>query len=243
METIFKELKGGSSTSMITSEVEFELGMQVEEEFHNEINPINGQVEKGNKLLRFFKTIYQSKLKKESKIPIVICKYEMLGIRDNYKTDTAVESDYDDEEDDDSLPTKHSPTSYYFTSTKKRKSPSNVSKKMDKNYTQSYQNANAFHFSSTAATNSGANAAMVASKVNALTSPSIQHGFGANLNGNIAAAGGGNNNRNGGGFLGSRKQPNLAVATKNYNVVAANENDFEDATDGVENMYEDDSLL
>ena len=69
METIFKQMKGGSSHSMITSEVEFDLGMQVEEEFHNEALP-HGKVEKGNKLLRFFKTVYHNKMGKREKFPL-----------------------------------------------------------------------------------------------------------------------------------------------------------------------------
>ena len=68
METIFKAMKNGAGDSVISSEVEFELGMQVEEEFHNEVIG-RGKLEKGNKLLRFFKDYYRSKTRRREKIP------------------------------------------------------------------------------------------------------------------------------------------------------------------------------
>ena len=249
METIFKQLKGGTSNSMISSEVEIELGMQVEEEFHNEVNT-QGKVEKGNKLLRFFKTIYHNKMGKKEKIPIVVCKYEMLGIRDNYKTDTAVDSDYDDENESvfDFSPRSSntiSPT-FIFPKAKKRKSPPNVRK--SRGYSSSYENANAIHFASVAATNAEQHAARAASDVAAFTTSS--HASAKNSFGGLAARGAvGGRSRNlqkrtsSDGHVYMQKGfgvvPNtLNVRTQSF-VTAEDQEDYDDAHDEVENMNED----
>ena len=70
METIFKQLKGGTSNLMILSEVEIELGMQVDEEFHNEVNT-QGRVEKGDKLLCFSKQSTTIRWEKKKKFPLL----------------------------------------------------------------------------------------------------------------------------------------------------------------------------
>ena len=97
MEKVIKSLKGGTFDATISSVVDFDLGMQVEEQFHNQPIAMN-QVEKGNQLLRFFKDTYNRKRNKRENIPILIAKYEMMGIRDNYKNATTVDEDYEDED-------------------------------------------------------------------------------------------------------------------------------------------------
>jgi hypothetical protein len=96
IDSAIKHLKNGSGNAMVSCEVNFALGMQVEEQFHNETLP-KGKIEKGNKILRFFKQFHRSRSGNVEKIPIAICKFEMMGIRDNYKNATA-DSDYDDDE-------------------------------------------------------------------------------------------------------------------------------------------------
>jgi len=167
METIFKRLKNGTSNSVISSEVEFDLGMQVEEEFHNEIiGP--GRLEKGNKLLRFFKRI-QRRTGTTEKIPIVVCKFEMIGVRDNYKTDDAVDSDYDDGEEEEGIYKERLPVAH--NRNKKRKSPTAAATRKpreDMEMKNAFSTADAVFKSNLAAVNAEEEAARAAAQVAAL---------------------------------------------------------------------------
>jgi len=99
IETKLKELKNGSVDSPVTSEIDIKLGMQVEEQFFNEPLRVGNRVvhEKGNKLMRFFKSVLRSRDGTVDQVPIVIGKYEMMGIRDNYQNLSTYDSDYDDD--------------------------------------------------------------------------------------------------------------------------------------------------
>ena len=98
IESIVKKLKLGSSSSMVSSTIEFDLGMQVEEQLHNEtfINRGVSELEKGNKMIRFFKVIMNRRTGQKEKLPIIVQKFEMMGIRDNYRNDSTTEMEFDD---------------------------------------------------------------------------------------------------------------------------------------------------
>lgn len=100
MEKVIKAMKGGTFDAVITSVVDFNLGMRVEEQLYNE--PLGrAKIAKGNKLLRFSKRIFNGKKSTTEDIPILIAKYEMMGIKDhNYKNCSTTESDYEDEEEE-----------------------------------------------------------------------------------------------------------------------------------------------
>ena len=96
MEKVIKGLKGGSFERTIYSVVDVDLGMKVEEQLHNE--PIGkGQVEKGNKVLRFANKVYNHKMNRAENVPILVTKYEMMGHKDSYRTISTADSDYEDE--------------------------------------------------------------------------------------------------------------------------------------------------
>ena len=100
MEKVIKAMKGGTFDAVITSIVDFNLGMRVEEQLYNE--PLGrAKIAKGNKLLRFSKRIFNGKRSATEDIPILIAKYEMMGIKDNnYRNCSTTESDYEDEEEE-----------------------------------------------------------------------------------------------------------------------------------------------
>lgn len=106
IETIVKNLKGGSASTAISSVIDFDLGMRVEEQFHYE-TVLNVQGERkeeyGNVILRYFKKRlgFDKKNKggrgNDEYIPLTIQKFEMMGIRDNYHMEEPYCNDYEDE--------------------------------------------------------------------------------------------------------------------------------------------------
>lgn len=98
IETIVKNLKGGSASSPIFSTVDFHLGMKVEEQFYSEtIVTAAGRDgrrknERGNTVLKFLRR----RAGRNEEIPILVQKFEMMGIRDNYKSGTTAADDYED---------------------------------------------------------------------------------------------------------------------------------------------------
>lgn len=179
----------------------------------------------------------------------------MLGICDNYKTDTAVESGYDDEDDEhagffDSSP--QSNLSLGFFSKSKEEEITNQCQEEQQLLQQLWKNA--LHFASVAASNAEKNAAKAASDVAAFTNwSSIPHNKSGARSFEELASGGeaaGRNNDHctseshttNGGFIKNTfgRVQNLAVSTaKNY--IADDEEDYEDDESfvEVENMNED----
>lgn len=95
IETIVKNLKGGSASSPILSVVDFHLGMKVEEQFYSETIVTRygrPKYERGNTVLKFLRR----RVGRNEQIPVVIQKFEMMGIRDNYRSGAAVATDYED---------------------------------------------------------------------------------------------------------------------------------------------------
>ena len=96
IESTIKQMKNGFADALVSSNIDLELGMRVEEQFHNERQSGLGSIEKGSKLLRFFKNITRPSKGVVEQIPVLIGKYEMMGIRDNYRNISTADSDYDD---------------------------------------------------------------------------------------------------------------------------------------------------
>lgn len=102
IESTLKTLKGSADAS-VSSEFNLDLGMQVEEQFYNEtVVAKHNQIkeEKGHKLLRYFRQITRTNGRTE-KLPVLVAKYEMMGIRDNYRNFSTHDDDYDDVQDDE----------------------------------------------------------------------------------------------------------------------------------------------
>ena len=132
-KSIFKHLKKGTPGAIVTTEIEFNLGMRVENEFHNETIIVgneggrrgNLQEIKGNKMMRYFQDaeMPDGRLVKKQ---ILISKFEMIGVRDNYQRNTAFQCDFDDPEPEEAVEEENYDGFSHVS--KKRKSPLSASK-------------------------------------------------------------------------------------------------------------------
>ena len=101
IESVLKTLKGGEGTAVVSCQVNFALGMKVEEQFHQEhfknSNRSNSQntTDEGYRVLRFYKNRRQREGLGET-VPYYILKYEFMGIRDSYVQEELVQ-DYEDD--------------------------------------------------------------------------------------------------------------------------------------------------
>ena len=133
LESIFKHLKKGTPGAIVTTEIEFNLGMRVENEFHNETIIVgneggrrgNLQEIKGNKMMRYFQDaeMPDGRLVKKQ---ILISKFEMIGVRDNYQRNTAFQCDFDDPEPEEAVEEENYDGFSHVS--KKMKSPLSASK-------------------------------------------------------------------------------------------------------------------
>ena len=93
IESVLKTLKGGEGSAIVSCQVNFALGMKVEEQFHKEIFK-NKPPDEGYRVLRFYKNRRQREGLGET-VPYYILKYEFMGIRDSYVQEEPVQ-DYED---------------------------------------------------------------------------------------------------------------------------------------------------
>lgn len=94
IESVLKTLKGGEGTAIVSCQVNFALGMKVEEQFHKEYIKNIKKPDEGYRVLRFYKNRRQREGLGET-VPYYILKYEFMGIRDSYVQEELVQ-DYED---------------------------------------------------------------------------------------------------------------------------------------------------
>jgi hypothetical protein len=85
----------GTEESSISCTLEIHLGMQVEEQFYHEDS--NGRIIHGNKIMREALKMNKRMPSSAERIPTIMCKYELMGIRDNYKNNMTAH-EFSDEE-------------------------------------------------------------------------------------------------------------------------------------------------